>query len=181
MLTCSYCKSILPTTSFPKDKTNKLRGHSYACKSCSREIRNKRADKEAARKHKWVTLNKKKKQKQNNEYLKRRRNKDSVFNLKLRIAQQIRNTFNLIGKGKDTSTLNIVGLSAIELYMYLLETYKNRYNEYPVNLKSVHIDHIVPICLASGLEDVYRLNHYTNLQLLRSQDNMSKGARLDWK
>lgn len=39
------------------------------------------------------------------------------------------------------------------------------------------VDHIKPIASAETIEDVYRLNHYTNLQPLWKLDNIRKGAK----
>ena len=66
---------------------------------------------------------------------------------------------------------------------YLIKTYENNYNEkwdweY---LKNVHIDHIIPMSTAKSEEEVIKLNHYTNLQLLKAEDNMQKSDKLDWR
>lgn len=50
-----------------------------------------------------------------------------------------------------------------------------------MELKKVHIDHIIPLATAKTEEDVIKLCHYTNLQLLKGEDNLSKGDKLDWK
>jgi hypothetical protein len=44
--------------------------------------------------------------------------------------------------------------------------------------KTWDIDHIIPITTAKTEDDVYRLNHYTNLQPLWAEDNMKKGDKL---
>jgi hypothetical protein len=41
-----------------------------------------------------------------------------------------------------------------------------------------HIDHIVPLSTAKTEEDVYKLNHYTNLQPLWGLDNQRKSNKL---
>lgn len=46
-------------------------------------------------------------------------------------------------------------------------------------LNEIHIDHIIPISSAETLEDVYRLNHYTNLQPLWAKDNLFKYNKID--
>lgn len=40
-----------------------------------------------------------------------------------------------------------------------------------------HLDHIIPISYAKTIEDIYKLNHYTNLQPLWASENLSKGNR----
>lgn len=39
-----------------------------------------------------------------------------------------------------------------------------------------HIDHIKPVATANTIEEVERLNHYTNLQPLWARDNIAKGS-----
>ena len=41
-----------------------------------------------------------------------------------------------------------------------------------------HIDHIIPLATAQCEDDVIRLNHYTNLQPLWAEDNLSKGSKI---
>lgn len=40
-----------------------------------------------------------------------------------------------------------------------------------------HIDHIIPLASAKNIEELYKLNHYTNLQPLEAKENMRKGSR----
>ena len=47
-------------------------------------------------------------------------------------------------------------------------------------LSKVHVDHIVPLKTAKTENDIIRLNHYTNLQLLKAEYNLHKGAKLDY-
>ena len=49
------------------------------------------------------------------------------------------------------------------------------------NLKNVHIDHIIPMSTAKSEEEVIKLNQYTNLQLLKAEDNLEKSDKLNWK
>jgi hypothetical protein len=40
-----------------------------------------------------------------------------------------------------------------------------------------NIDHIIPISSAKTEEEIYKLNHYTNLQPLWWEENMAKGSK----
>jgi hypothetical protein len=41
-----------------------------------------------------------------------------------------------------------------------------------------HIDHIIPLATAQGVEDVMRLNHYTNLRPLWGAENIAKADKV---
>ena len=41
-----------------------------------------------------------------------------------------------------------------------------------------NIDHIIPISFAKTEEEIYKLNHYTNLQPLWWEENMAKGKKI---
>ena len=40
------------------------------------------------------------------------------------------------------------------------------------------IDHILPLKVAIGVNDLSKLNHFTNLRPLKASENRSKGAKL---
>lgn len=42
----------------------------------------------------------------------------------------------------------------------------------------IHIDHIIPLATAKTIEDVYKLNHYTNLRPMWAIDNLKKGSKI---
>ena len=44
--------------------------------------------------------------------------------------------------------------------------------------KYIHIDHRIPLSSAKSEEEVYKLCHYTNLQPLWAEDNLSKGSKI---
>jgi hypothetical protein len=41
-----------------------------------------------------------------------------------------------------------------------------------------HLDHIIPLCEAKTEEELFKLNHYTNLQPLWAEDNLKKNRKL---
>jgi len=82
---------------------------------------------------------------------------------------------------KELSTKEILGCDFYFLYKHLMQTYKNNYNIEYDGIEKVHIDHIIPLATANTKEEVMKLCHYTNLQLLKAKDNIHKSSKLDWK
>jgi hypothetical protein len=76
---------------------------------------------------------------------------------------------------KYTSFEKILGCSIIELKEYLTKQFKDNMNW--DNHGEWEIDHIIPLSSAKTEEDVYKLNHFTNLQPLWKHENRSKGGK----
>lgn len=117
-------------------------------------------------------LNKKEREKRQNDY---------IYRLKNVVRKLVDRSFNYVNKEKCNKTKEIVGLSIDELENYLLQTFKDNYGYEWDGKEKVHIDHIIPLAIAKTEQDVIRLCHYTNLQLLKAKDNLKKGTKLDWK
>lgn len=114
-------------------------------------------------------------------YKNKKRKQDALYKLKEQIRTLVWLAFNNKGFSKSEKTENILGCTFKELHDYLLQTFKNNYG-YDYNLnEDVHIDHIIPLKYAKTKEEIIKLNHYTNLQLLKAKDNIEKGDKLNWK
>jgi hypothetical protein len=48
------------------------------------------------------------------------------------------------------------------------------------NRSKWHLDHIYPTSLAQSVEEIIKLNHYTNFQPMWAEENIRKGNRLDY-
>jgi hypothetical protein len=112
-----------------------------------------------------------------------KRKLDPKYSAEREARKILRRALERTGVTKSRRTEEVIGITSIELQHYLVNTYKQRYGVFPDMSKRYlyHVDHIIPIVTASSVEDVYRLNHYTNLQLLKASDNLSKSDRLDWE
>jgi hypothetical protein len=77
--------------------------------------------------------------------------------------------------GKDSSTEQILGISYYEFIMWL-----NQGDLKHTDI-GLHIDHCVPQSLGQNREDMKILNHYSNLQLMKSKENLSKGNKYIYK
>lgn len=109
--------------------------------------------------------------------LKKRKKEDPVYKLSCDIRSLIHSTFKNNGYKKNSRSEEIIGCSFEELKLYfenLFEdwmTWKN-HGVYTGKQKTTwQIDHIIPISSARTIEDVIKLNHYTNLQPLCSYIN----------
>jgi len=176
--TCSKCGEEKPLSSFYKNKGRKD-GVSVYCAKCMREYfkRPERVEYEKNRtKLRSKTEEYKKYQVQYQMKLnKKKYNEDYTF----RIMKRMR---NLIGKyitRKQKTTNNIIGCSSDELVKHLEKQFQigmtwENYGEW-------HIDHIIPQSLAKTEDELYRLNHYTNLQPLWKEDNLRKSNKISEK
>ena len=126
-------------------------------------------------------LRNKKNRKLISEREKERVKKDHIFKLKKQTRQAIRISFNKKGYMKSEKTEKILGCSLDYFVNHLLQTYKDNYGYEWDKQEKVHIDHIKPLEKAATEEEVIKLCHYTNLQLLKAEDNLLKGSKLNYK
>lgn len=100
---------------------------------------------------------------------------DKVYSLKEKLRAVIRDSLRTKHKEGYKKWQHIIGCSREDLVDHLKKTWKDRYGTEWVGQKC-NVDHIKPLAKASTEEDVIRLNHYTNLQLLTPEDNRNKGC-----
>ena len=162
-----------------KEKDKKYReAHREEAKEYSKKYRE-------AHKVYFKEYNKKYFKKNKRKYKKRKKEKTIEDKQIIKFKQQLRclisKSFSRKKYIKKESTEKILGCSFEEFYKHLLLTYKNNYGCDYNRIEKVHIDHIIPLATAKTEEEVIKLNHYTNLQLLKAEDNMNKGSKLNWK
>lgn len=191
---CTKCFNIKPLSEFYKD-TQKSDGHRPDCKDCGKsyhlknrdsilvkmkERRELNKDRYKTKQREYYVNNKELVIKKNNAYYLSKRNSDPVLQLKHDLSKQLRmamkGTWKYTDKSKGYPT---IGLPYEELVKYLWGTFELNYGlgRAEVSLDLLHIDHIIPLSTAQTVEDVRRLNHYTNLQLLFKDDNQAKGTK----
>lgn len=115
------------------------------------------------------------------EYIKeyaRKKRQDPIF----KMSQSIRSRLSVWLKGKrlmkSKRTEEILGCSFYEFKQYIESKFEpwmtwENYGKYNGEKNhGWHLDHIIPICSAITIDDIMRLNHYTNLQPLCSYLNM---------
>ncbi len=144
------------------------------------------------KKKRYREINKDKLSKQKSEYYKANRediirknsnrNKfylstNNLYRLKENLRGLIRNSIKRKGFIKSTKTENILGIPISDFLLYLeskFESWMNweNYGKYNGEFNyGWDIDHIIPTSFAKNEEEIYNLNHYTNLQPLCSKIN----------
>jgi len=112
-----------------------------------------------------------------NAYLSNKRKTDLVFGLTEKLRTRLKQALN--GKSKSKRTLELLGCTVKYLIEHLEKQFQPGMNWQERHL--FHIDHIRP-CASFDLnipEEQEKCFHYTNLQPLWAQDNLSKGAKYE--
>lgn len=110
---------------------------------------------------------------------KSRKQKDKVYHLKCYVRNMIGFCLKYKNPKRCKKTEQITKLEISQLKEYLLKSYKDRYGIEWDGKEKVEIDHIKPLILATTEKEVYELCYYTNLQLLKSKDNIEKGIKYE--
>lgn len=169
--TCKKCKALKDINSFPKNPKNKDGLMSY-CKNCNSQ----RVDN-------WRKNNLEAERKYRRKYYKDRKTQDPLFKLTITIRSLILCSYKRSCKGvykKATKTENILGCSILQFIEHLQSLFTDGMTlENHGNCEECwHIDHKIPLATAKTEEEIIKLNHYTNLQPLWRDDNLSKGKKV---
>lgn len=114
------------------------------------------------------------------EYYHERYKTDAVWRFSKSVRSNIRDCFKRNGCEKNSKTEELLGISQKEFCNYLLKTYADQYGEEWDGKTPVHIDHITPIASAKSKEDIIALCNYKNLRLLKAEDNLRKGSKINF-
>ena len=110
------------------------------------------------------------------EQIKNRRKTDPIFRIKTYLGNRLRDYLKGLNYCKNSKIFDIVGCTPIELKVYIESKFVD--GMCWENHGEWHIDHIIPLSTGKTLEDVYRLNHYSNLQPLWKLDNLKKSNKI---
>lgn len=115
----------------------------------------------------------------NRDYRKKRSIEDPMWRPIQSLRSRMYKFCKSVSLDKDFKTLDSIGLSKGEFKSYIesLFTEGMTWDNYGYGDGKWNIDHIKPLRLAKAVDEVYALNHYTNLQPLWSLDNFSKGGK----
>lgn len=127
---------------------------------------------------KWRKNNRSTLSKKHSEYEKNRKMTDPNFKLVKTLRSRLGRALYTKSATKGGSTLELVGCSIEFLKSYLKEKFKEGMTW--ENHGKWHIDHIKPCCSFNllDIEEQRKCFHYTNLQPLWAEENLSKGGKI---
>lgn len=194
---CRKCESVKELSCFGKD-SHKKDGLTAKCLCCNREscktYNANNGEKIYTRKKAYIESNpelaisiRKK------SYLKHRKQRvldsishnqnryktDSNFKTITICRHLVHRAFNTIGTKKEEKTIDFLGYSAKDLKEHLERQFRDGMDW--SNHGEWCIDHIVPISLATNIEQARVLSQLSNLQPLWKAENLLKSNKLDYK
>lgn len=101
---------------------------------------------------------------------------DMLYRVKVNMRNRLNTFIGLNGMEKSKSTFDVVGCDPQFLKEYLEKQFKGGMSW--ENRGDWHIDHIIPLSSANNEDEVYELCHYSNLQPLWAEENLSKGSKI---
>lgn len=113
-------------------------------------------------------------------YRRERMGSDPLFKMSVNIRHLITNSLRRQGFTKKTRTAKILGCDYDTLWKHLKQSWVDNYGTEWAG-EDYHIDHIVPLATAKTEQDIINLCHYTNLQMLKPEDNLEKKDSLNWQ
>lgn len=193
MKKCRNCKKEKPLEFFPIKSASKD-GYNAQCKKCVNDKYNKwysdNKEKKKASVVSWYNKNRDKVISQKKEYYKN--NRKDIINKNIAYKEHKRKTspfhkfkFNLRKRTnqafkvnywvKNGTTESLLGSDYESVKKHIEKQFTKGMNW--ENYGKWHIDHIIPLCSAENESELKKLCHYTNLQPLWAEDNLSKGGK----
>ena len=103
---------------------------------------------------------------------------DPMFKLTMTMRARLKVFLKATNMKKTNKTFKMVGCTPKFLKEYLEKQFKPGMTWQNYSLRGWHVDHKKPISSAKTPEDVKKLMHYTNLQPLWANENLSKYNKL---
>ena len=201
MKICNLCKVEKPFSQFYKEKRNTISGLRGDCKACCRKRSSEKyvpVPQETKKTHKGYNEEQKREAhnesskayyRKNKEYVrayksewkKKKRASDPVFRLRESISANINlNIKKYLNQSKSYTTPEYIGCSFEQLFVHLSSQFVDGMNwdNYGNGKGMWNIDHITPISMAMYEDDLFLLNHYTNLQPMWHDDNVKKSNKI---
>lgn len=133
----------------------------------------KNLDKYRENRKEYYKKNKERERKKNDEWRKNKLKTDGFFRMKRRLRERIRDYMK--GLIISQKTKDIIGIDYESFKTYISDKFTDGMTW--ENYGLWHLDHIIPLCEAKNEEELYKLNHYTNLQPLWAEENIKKNRK----
>ena len=175
---CRVCDEIKDLEYFHTSNSKRVfyNKKSY-CKKCARI--------KYARPYQQSERGKSRKRVWDKKYFQKRRKNDPFYRLVQSYRSSCLRAFRSIGEKKNNKSLKLLGLKT---WQELCEHLSKQFQDHPKTAEEMtldnhglygwHIDHIIPLSSAKTEEDIIKLCHYTNLQPLWAEDNLSKSNKI---
>jgi len=111
-----------------------------------------------------------------NKYRNERMKNDPLFKMKCRLRIRTCEAFKSKFWYKNNTTQKMLGCDFETAHKHLERQFTKGMNW--ENQGEWHIDHIIPLASVNTKSELIKLCHYTNLQPVWSEDNLSKGATM---
>lgn len=104
--------------------------------------------------------------------------KNPIYKLSGVVRNRINNFLKKNNITKKNKTFELVGCTPQQLKEHLEKQFREGMTWENHGKYGWHIDHIIPLSSATTEEELYKLCHFTNLQPLWAEENLSKGNRI---
>lgn len=113
------------------------------------------------------------------EYEKKRKDSDPIFRATCNLRNRLYKACRALSINKQFKTMDSLGLTSDEFKIYIesLFTEGMTWDNYGLGHDKWSLDHIKPLCMATTEEDLFALNHHTNLQPMWWFDNLIKAGK----
>ena len=179
---CKKCFQIKKREDFRKSKVGKY-GISDHCKSCRKQSQIEQQEKRRVKSKEYYLANKETLLAKAYIAKKKRLKTDPEFKLRELLSHRVRRAIYDQRGAKSAKTLELLGCSIKEARIHLENQFREGMKWENHGINGWHIDHIIP-CSSFDLTKEKEQNkcfHYTNLQPLWAEENLSKGNRNVWQ
>jgi len=179
---CYSCNQILDKECFCK-LSHAKDGLNTKCIECCKLITKtyytNNIDKVNERKKIYVKNNRDKVMSRIKNYVNKRKKVDPIFALSINIRNRIRAVLKYKNIGNlSKKTEEIIGCGPADFKKHIESKFTDGMSWDNHGNTGWHLDHIIPLSSAKTIEEVIKLNHYTNLQPLWATDNLKKGKKI---
>ena len=153
------------------------------CKSCRKEAQIEKQEKNRIRSKAYYNENKEELLIKTYKAKKKRLKTDPEFKLRESLSHRVRRAIYDQRGSKSAKTLELLGCSIKEVRIHLENQFREGMTWENHGIYGWHIDHIIP-CSSFDLtkkEEQIKCFHYTNLQPLWAEENLSKGNKNVWQ